>query len=103
MNLTEYNNFEIHITCDLPDLTGLKDIKTMFLYEELAIKHGWSTSMIDGDPLLGKGGRYYFTAHAEAEDLAYNRMESFAKILANNGIKIIRKKIEVIIYDTKGK
>ena len=84
--------YECHITTELP-------VDTSF-YSELAKEHGWKTSYIVGDPLLGDRGFFYFTSYDSNFDRMFSRMERMAMQIPG---KVLRKKIEQIVYDTKRK
>lgn len=82
--------FECHITCERPnDTTAL---------EALAAKYSWKTSYIVGDPLLGTGGFFYFTAYDTDLVNMKLRMHEMADRIS---VRVLRKKIEQIVYDTK--
>lgn len=82
--------YECHITVEKPtDRTP---------FELLATEHGWKTSCIDGDPVLGKKAFFYFTAHAKSYDHIFQKMSELARILGEK--VVIRQKIEHIVYDT---
>ncbi len=88
--------FECHVTCGA---------EACSLFDELASALHWSTSTIDGDPLLGKGPRFYFTTHAKgtlAEHSIRMRMRMLVRELRAHGVEPVRCKIEAIVYDTKG-
>lgn len=85
------NKFEIHVTVNRPELS----LEVTEL-EDIAKRHGWKTSMIDGDPALGEKVFFYFTSYAPSMPLAFRKLEALAGIL---GEKVIRKKIEEIKYD----
>jgi hypothetical protein len=83
--------YECHVTVDRP--SNPDDFNT------LAQNLGWKTSCIDGDPVLGKKVFFYFTCHGTYYGRIYEKMELLASML---GDRVVRKKIEQIIYDTKG-
>lgn len=86
--------YECHITIKKPS----KDIIKL---EVLAKTHKWKTSYIDGDPLLGKKIYFYFTCHHEGYGKIFSKMNHLSGILEADGIKVLRKKIELIVFDTK--
>lgn len=88
-------DFECHVTINTPE--GMKYLRCVDLAEEL----GWHSSMIDGDPVLGKGSRFYFTCHAREYIGLYNKMEHLVLTLKTLGFTVLRKKIELVMYDTK--
>lgn len=75
-----YQPYEIHVT----------------LLEDDPAEHiGWSNSAYDGDPTLGKGKRYYRTAHAETAEEAAARIEDAHQFWP----KAVRFKVEKTVYD----
>ena len=67
---------------------------------------GWKFSAIDGDPSLGEGVKCYATKHFKAskdKEEVLSELHSAAYILSNNrlNIKVVRKKIELVIYDDR--
>lgn len=88
-------DFEIHITCPLPskkDRAGLL---------KLASIYGWHTSSIKGDPLLGTGSKFYFTAHKKSYDAAVLHLKLMHEELKYQSIKVLRTKIEGIMWDKR--
>lgn len=86
-------HYECHITVEI---TKDKAIRTA--WEVLADRCGWKTSCIDGDPLLGAKSHFYFTRHSKNFMYLFDQMNEFSEMI---NAKIIRKKIELIVYDTK--
>lgn len=69
-----------------------------------SIPRGWKFSRIDGDPVLGDGIKSYLTrqlAHklglAHAKDL----LDQAADKLKVLGYQILRKKVELVVYDAR--
>lgn len=87
-------NFECHITVALADRE---------IAQEIADAQHWSTSEIERDPVLGKASYFYLTTHAREFKELWDRMERAEDELSFRDIKVIRSKIEAILYDTKGK
>jgi hypothetical protein len=88
--------YECHITVEKPDSElGLKNL------ENMAKLYQWKTSFIAADPLLGKDNYFYFTCHHTDYENISTKMEMFSSIIGKSEIKILRKKIELIVYDTK--
>lgn len=88
------SKFELHVTLDLEE--DQEDVAN-----NIAILEGWKTSKIDGDPVLGSGIKFYFTKY---EILLRNAEDSLYKIhsiLVRNKLKVVRLKIEQIIYDKR--
>ena len=64
----------------------------------------WHFSKIDGDPVLGKGIKCYATKNYTVVDYTLieviQEMERIARGISNQGINIVRTKVEQIVYDT---
>jgi hypothetical protein len=88
--------WECHITI------GVSPLGSRALAEAL----GWKYSCIDNDPDLGEGFKEYATRHASTavpfQDVvdALNRTSAIFKDM---GFKVLRQKVELVMYDTKGK
>jgi hypothetical protein len=86
--------FECHIT-----FLGTKEDKKLI---EKDLK--WKFSIIDGDPVLGAGVKCYATKHypwhKNSEDVKEEVLE-VGKKLRDLNKKVLRKKIEMVIWDTK--
>lgn len=102
--------YECHITVeDMPERH-----KT---WESLGRCFGWKTSFIVGDPLLpNQTGYFYFTCHDNDVVEIHAKMKRMSNILSDVDhlytiepemklppAKVVREKIELIIYDTKKK
>jgi hypothetical protein len=61
----------------------------------------WSYSQIDGDPVLGKQAFAYLTKHDTNYIRLYSSMKSTVGALSQQGVEVVREKIELIMYDTK--
>ena len=88
--------YECHITCEVDKRRPLKHI----VEQEL----GWKFSCIDGDPSLGIGIKCYATQHfrgGRLRDEVILIMDKTAKLLEADGFKVLRQKVELVIYDTK--
>jgi hypothetical protein len=83
--------YECHITLHLADAGRASSI----------LIPGWKTSEIARDPVLGDDTHFYLTAHDRDSLTIYEAMRLMSKMLAESGIEIIRKKIELTVYDTK--
>lgn len=82
-------NYECHITLR-PH--GREEV------DVLAKKHGFKTSVIAGDVIMGDSPFLYCTCHDMTEAGIRIKMEALSKELP---CKILRKKIEHIIYDER--
>lgn len=64
----------------------------------------WKFSAIDGDPVLGEGIKCYATMHHSAkhtiEDVI-SYVKAASQALRQKNIKILRSKVELVLYDTK--
>lgn len=89
--------YECHVTMKVEE-RHLLDVKYVVNIE------GWTFSKIDGDIDLGVGVKCYathqYSKRVELSDVK-ERMEEMAVLCAGQTAKILRKKIEVIIYDVR--
>lgn len=85
-------NYECHITCALKDAV---------IAEQVAHEHHWSTSQIERDPVLGKASYFYLTTHDQEFMHLYQRMASTVRALADQGVSVVREKIELIMHDKR--
>lgn len=87
--------FECHITLNLSD----KEIG-----EEVAKELHWKTSEIERDPVLGKDSYFYLTTHENDYVRIYDKMKyTVSELDEHFGVRVVREKIELIMYDTKVK
>jgi hypothetical protein len=87
--------YEIHITVNQKDREGV---------QACAEKHGWKTSEIARDIILGNNTYFYLTCHCKTKAEAFEKLgEASYYLIVNYQIAIVRQKIELIIYDTKMK
>lgn len=89
--------YECHITLELTNIAYI---------EELIESMGWKFSKIDGDPVLGEGVKCYATAHFNASKNVSEVIEEMSHVAGSLhvcGYKVIRQKVELIVYDTKRK
>lgn len=84
--------FEAHITIALKDAAK---------GEEKAQLFGWKTSQIARDIILGDDTYFYLTSHSDDLSSIMEDMKFVAKSLASEGVKVVRQKIEAILFDTK--
>lgn len=66
----------------------------------------WKFSVIDGDPVLGEGVKCYATQlfkRSLGEETVLSMLLDTAKQLENSGFKVLRRKVELVIYDDKAK
>lgn len=92
--MTQY--YECHITVE-----GNKE-----LAEHCIAAFGWKFSAIDGDPSLGDGVKCYATIHYNNRVPlveVIDRVQSAAKKLRNDGLNVVREKVEMVVYDTRSK
>jgi hypothetical protein len=85
-------DYELHITCKPKSSLEQDDLKV------LAHKHGWSTSKIDGDPILGLGVKFYLTTHTNSQFDAQEKINLLVPEV-NKITPTVRAKIERIVYD----
>lgn len=67
---------------------------------------GWKHSQIDGDPQLGDGVKQYATKNFKptmSVEEVLHELQGSARCLRNWGFPVLREKIELVMYDTKGK
>lgn len=67
---------------------------------------GWKFSKIDGDPDLGKGVKCYATMHysfsRNNEEDIVEKVNQYADFLNEFlDIEVIRRKVELVVYDSK--
>ena len=90
--------YELHITMEAADSTEREKV-------EVAVKAlGWKFSAIDGDIVLGDGVKLYATKHFNSRysgDDMTNILFATAKSLEAQGIKVTRRKVELVIYDDR--
>lgn len=85
-------NYECHITVS----TRYADRASV-----VARNLHWKTSEIARDPVLGDDTYFYLTTHASNPKIIFERMEYCTAMLRDEGVPIIREKVELIIHDTK--
>lgn len=87
--------FECHVT-----LQGDKDH-----IKPIVESTGWTFSAIDGDPNMGDGVKCYATTQLNATKFdcqqAVNAVEQCANVLHAAGMTILRKKVELVVFDSR--
>lgn len=90
------SDYECHITMELVPKSKRQDIK------DLCASYGFWVSHIDNDLELGKGVKSYATAHGpNMKELKHTMMCLSAHLRGSGGMKVLRNKIEKIIYDVR--
>ena len=67
-------------------------------------KTNWKFSKIDGDINFGPGVKFYATNQFNMKigiEAVIHQVKSMAEILASQGAKVIRRKVEIVIYDNR--
>ncbi len=88
------NYYECHITM-------LGDPKEI---EPLVKNTGWKFSAINGDPVLGNGVKCYATmlfSSLKTEEMVLGNLLLTAEALEGLGVKVLRRKVERVIYDDR--
>lgn len=89
--------YELHITMSCGDSNERNNVALQ------AEAIGWKFSAIDGDPNLGPGIKLYATAHRNGRtpvDVVREDLEDAANKLGEAGISVIRRKIEMVLFDS---
>ncbi len=90
--------YECHITVK-PSTNDRSDLK------DLLDKVDWKHSKITNDPDLGYAVWAYATKHYPASkqiNKVIEKMNEIASLLKYEGFTVVREKVELVIYDTKG-
>lgn len=93
--------YECHVTFEPPPAPDGGSGKVA---EEHVESFGWRFSAIDGDIVQGAGTKYYATRHFNEKLPTYRVLESLetmSNILSRFGYNVTRRKIELVIYDTR--
>ena len=85
-------SYECHITVE---------IKYAWEAAKVAQRCQWKTSEIARDPLLGEATYFYLTKHEDAFPRIFGQMTLCCNELEEGGIPVLRKKIELIVLDSK--
>jgi hypothetical protein len=93
----KYAKMEMHITMRSYDDGMQPEYKRLEKHLE---DTGWKPSRIDGDPRLGAGVKMYATGHLETtRGRAKKELIKMAGELKSAGFKVIRAKLEEIVFD----
>lgn len=95
--MRELPYFECHITVALRDLD-----MDEYLTQKILLAAGWKFSKIDGDPRLGDGVKMYGTSWFPVDygvKDTIRAMEDLAGTLRNANMKVLRSKVETVVYD----
>lgn len=93
------NYYEAHITVDTFNPKAPESI-----LRELIETNNWRYSRIDGDINLGQGVKSYATKQFKASlniELILQELHMLADRLAEHGWTILRRKIELVMYDDR--
>jgi hypothetical protein len=80
------------------------ELHITYLGEEFPGNPDWKPSTIDGDIILGEGPKRYLTHHAPGtapQSILINDMERVADDLRASGRKVLRTKVELVLYDLR--
>ena len=69
--------------------------------EPIAANHGFTTSAIVGDEIMGSERLIYCTARAETFEAMSDKMNALTLALTSVDVKVIRRKIEHIVFDER--
>ena len=94
--MSGHKEFEAHMTFNLHHEHRLVG----YLRDNPQWAGVFSFSRIAGDPDLGKDTRCYLTAHSNDYSTLRDAMDLVEKELMVFDVKVLRKKIERIVYDT---
>lgn len=86
--------YECHVTYNYPE-----EQSALTLFHSIGKALGWSTSFIDGDPLLGEKRFFYFTCHGISKASLHIKMRFLEAAVKEFAIR--RKKIEKIVFDQR--
>lgn len=84
--------YELHITVNIADAEAATHVA-----ETLR----WKVSQIHGDPVLGRKPFFYLTRYADLLSEARDQLDKAVKQLRQEGIFVIREKIELIVHDQR--
>lgn len=90
--------WEVHITIGKSFCSAAHAVKLL--------GPGWKHSQIDGDPQLGPGVKQYATKnypHTMTAGEVQRELNQSAQFFRERNWLVLREKIELVMYDTKGK
>lgn len=93
------NYYEAHVTME--ELYGSFNQQ---IAEKITRERNWKFSMIAGDINLGDGVKLYATRQYNArlgDERVVGYLNEMADILSANGVKVVRRKVERVIYDDR--
>ena len=90
--------FESHITIERPKHKPAQRMLKEYVENNLKAKY----SQIEGDPSLGDKTFCYLTRHHRDLQDAFIQLSNDHRYLSYHGYVVVRKKIEVVVFDTKG-
>ncbi len=92
--MTQY--YECHIT-----MIGIPSV-----VKPIVEANKWKFSAIDGDPVLGDGVKCYatmlFSKNKPYDDILFD-LHKVAIAVQNSGVKVLRRKIEFVLFDDRSK
>ena len=89
--------FEAHITCDQQYYRVVESIGQLLA----SAGHTWVYSQITGCPILGSGTYCHLSGFNTNPRQLKQDMDDVAQALRDNGVPVLRAKIEQIVYDNK--
>jgi hypothetical protein len=90
-------SYECHITVPPPPAEA-----DLVYLEGLAKNHGFKTSFIVGDPLLGDAKYFYMTGHDADLEKMQARMNALSREVQTLArVRVLRRKIELIVFDER--
>lgn len=96
--------YECHITMISSKEDNCEKCSNRDLVKTWVEYAGWKYSSIDGDPTLGAGIKCYATHHYNKKYTVKDvkkMMDNAVNLIKYSGAKILRKKIELVIYDER--
>ena len=98
--------FEVHITfVNELNMEPIRNIKTARkAFKRVVESFGWTYSCIKGDIVYGPDSKQYATKHFNARakrEAVLEEITMMSSALASAGAKILREKIENVVYDVR--